>query len=496
MAYTKLQKEAAKELLSRRKARRSIIDYANSIDVPGRPVGGDEDEDLGDVVEDENNVYNLVETGLASHHELLLNSLDEVSNTKHGRLMVFMPPGSAKSTYASIVFPSRYLGEKPRRRVILASYGDDLAKKMGRRTRSIIYQPKYKGIFGTELNKDSKGAQNFVLTNESEYMACGILAGVTGNRAHGIIIDDPVKGAEAAMSETIREKTFDAYNSDLKTRLIPGGWIVLVQTRWHEDDLAGRILPDGWNGESGDIMCKDGFVWKVICLQAECELDNDPLGRKRGEFLWPEWFDDKHWAQFKNSPRVWASLFQQLPAPGDGDTFKPDKLRLIDAIPAGVTKWVRGWDLASSVDGNWTVGLLMGLMSDGAVVIADVDRFRKLSDERDDHICNVAVADGYETYIDFPQDPGQAGKGQVLYLTRRLGGYIVNSSPESGPKQIRALPFASQVNSGNVYMVKGPWNREFKDEMRMFPNGRHDDQVDAASRAYMALIKESPGWYD
>jgi predicted phage terminase large subunit-like protein len=473
--------EAAKELLIRRKARGSIVDYANAVEVPGRPIGEDPDAEL----------FKPVETTMAAHHRLLLEKLDEVSNTPHGRMMVFMPPGSAKSTYASVVFPSKYLGAAPSRKVILASYGDDLARKMGRRTRSIVKQPRYAGIWGCGLTAESAAAQEFSLTNSSEYMACGILGGVTGNRANGIIIDDPIKGREQANSETVRAKTWDAYEDDLKTRLIPGGWIVLIQTRWHEDDLAGRILPTGWNGQSGKILCKDGNVWEVLCLQARCEVDNDPLGREQGEYLWPEWFDRKHWAQFEQNARTWSALYQQRPSPLDGDLFKPDQIKVIDALPAENIQWVRGWDLASTTDGDYTAGVMLGRLPDNRFVIADVVRVRVGPDQRDAALINTAALDGRRTKQSIPQDPGQAGKTQVLYLTRAMAGYTVISSPESGDKVTRAEPIAAQINVGNVSMLRGDWNAAFVAELRMFPNGKFDDQVDGLSRAFSELIGKS-----
>lgn len=317
-----LQAMAARELLIRRKARKSILDYTQAIEVPGRPAGSDPDSDF----------FLPVETTMAQHHRLILTELDAISRKPYGRLMLFMPPGAAKSTYASVVFPSAYLGREPNRRLILGSYGDELARKMGRRTRSIIKQRRYQGIFETGLINDSKAADQFALTNGSEYMATGMLGGVTGNRAHGIIIDDPVKGREQADSPTIRQKTWDAYEDDLKTRLIPGGWICLIQTRWHEDDLAGRILPEDWKGESGDILCRDKQIWRVVCLQARCETLNDPLGRQMGKYLWPEWFDQNHWAQFERNKRTWASLFQQLPRSTEGTLFTEDDL-LLDGRP-------------------------------------------------------------------------------------------------------------------------------------------------------------------
>jgi predicted phage terminase large subunit-like protein len=472
--------DAAKTLLQRRRARESIIEYARSIDIPGAPISEREDE------ED----FFATETPLADHHKLILNALDEASKTPHGRVMIFAPPGSAKSTYASVVFPSAYLGREPNRRIISASYGDDLARKIGRKTRSILRQPRYQAICQTKLSHDSQSAQEFALTNGSEYMACGILSGVTGNRAHGLIIDDPVKGRESANSPTIRQKTWDAYQDDLKTRLIPGGWITIIQTRWHEDDLAGRILPDGWNGESGKMLCNDGMIWNVICLQAKCETNSDPLGRSSGEYLWSEWFDREHWRQFEIVPRTWNALYQQRPSPLDGDLFKPGKMPVIYELPANVTKWIRGWDLASvSNGGDWTAGAKIGLMDDGRYIIADMEHFQEGPDERDAIIRNTAARDGKQALISIPQDPGQAGKTQVLYLSRQLAGYRINASPESGDKITRAEPLAAQINVGNVLMLRGSWNDVLVEEMRSFPNGAHDDQIDALSRAFAELIE-------
>lgn len=469
---------AARELIRRRKARRTSADYARSIDIPGAPVGDEESDEFG-----------VAETPIAPHHELILSACDEAASRRHGRVMIFAPPGSAKSTYASVVFPSRYLGQQPERRLILASYGDDLARKMGRRTRAVVRQPQFRSIFDTGLTKDSAAVQQFSLENGSEYMAVGILSGVTGNRAHGLIIDDPVKGREQANSETIRKKTWDAYNDDLKTRLMPGGWVVLIQTRWHQSDLAGLILPEDWSGQSGDILCRDGMVWHVICLQARCETDTDPLGRTRGQYLWPEWFDEDHWKQFEAQPITWPSLFQQVPAPPDGGIFKPAQLELIDALPAGNIKWVRGWDFASvSKGGDFTVGAKLGRLPDGRLLIGDIERGQYGPDERDSTLVNTSARDGSGVRISIPQDPGQAGKTQIVYLTRKLSGHRVHSSPETGDKVSRAELLAAQVNVGNVLMLRGSWNEALVDEMRMFPNGTHDDQIDALSRAFSELI--------
>ncbi len=471
--------EAARELLIRKAARADILRYVSAIDVPGKPVGEDPDAE----------VFAPVESAIAHHHRLILQEAVATTLRPHGRLMIFCPPGSAKSTYASVVMPSYYLGSQPDRRLILATYGDDLARKMGRRTRSIIKQQRYAGIFSAGLTHESQAAQEFALTNGSEYMACGVLAGVTGNRAHGVIIDDPIKGREQANSEVVRQKVWDAYEDDLKTRLIPGGFVVIIQTRWHESDLSGRILPAGWNGQSGDIECRDGNTWRVLCIQARCEVDSDPLGRAQGEYLWPEWFDRKHWSQFESNPRTWSALYQQRPSPLDGEIFKPDQIGVLDALPAEDIKWCRGWDLASiEGGGDWTAGAKIGRRPNGRLIIADVARKQYGSDRRDALMKNTSDLDGQSVKISIPQDPGQAGKTQVLYLSRLLTGHRLVFSPESGDKITRAEPLASQVNVGNVDMLRGDWNRVVLDEMRSFPNGSHDDCIDAMSRAFSELI--------
>ncbi|WP_081065879.1 phage terminase large subunit [Burkholderia diffusa] len=473
----------AAELRVRRQARVDILDYANAIDVPGRPVSDEPDSEL----------FEPLPTPLAAHHRLILRRVDATSRTPHGRLMIFMPPGAGKSSYASVVFPSYYLGAAPERRIILASYGDALASRMGRKTRAIVRQERYQRIWNATLTPDSHAAHAFALTNGSEYLASGILSGVTGNRCQGLLIDDPVRGREQADSDIIRDKVFDAYEDDLKTRLIPGGWIVLIQTRWSEDDLAGRILPEGWHGESGQIACRDGNTWEVLCLQACCNTDTDPLGRAHGEYLWPEWFDRKHWAQYESNPRTWASLYQQMPTPPEGDLFKPERITLTDIVPDGFIDWVRGWDLASvEGEGDWTVGAKLGRLPDGRFVIGDMTRGRWGPDRRDAILVGTADVDGSRVRIGLPQDPGQAGKTQVLYLTRQLPGFRVVSSPETGDKVTRAEPFAAQVNAGNVLMLRGDWNAPLLAELRTFPFGTHDDQVDALSRAFSLLISRRP----
>lgn len=475
--------QAAAEILRRRSARVSAKAFAEVIDVPGRPV--DEDED------DDGLTYEPVTSALAPHHKMICDEAEACFLKPYGRTMLFMPPGSAKSTYASVVVPAYVMGKYEKTRVGLFSYGSSLAKKFGRRTRSIVMQPRYTAIMqGVKMLATNGAANEFGLTNGSEYMATGILGAATGNRFNFLIIDDPVKGREDADSEALQTKTWDAYEDDLKTRLVPGGSIMIIMTRWNENDIAGRILPDSWNGESGDILCKDGNVWRIVCLQAECETDTDPLGRKRGEYLWPEWFTKQHWDQFRSNSRTWGALCQQLPRPADGNLFKPDMIEVIDVLPAGRITWVRGWDMAATEGGgDWTVGLLLGRHQEGFFIIADIVRKQYGPDKRDQLMQLTAKADGRRVIQDYPQDPGQAGKSQVLAWVKNLAGYIVKFSPESGDKGTRASPAASQVNGGNFKMMRADWNDGLRKELRPFPFGTYKDQGDALGRAFNRLLE-------
>lgn len=482
---TVTRQQAAWELYRRRMAAENIISYAEFIDVPGRPATDDEDCDD----------FKSVETNLAPHHKLILEAAEKCFLTPYGRLMIFMPPGSAKSTYASVVAPSYLMGKYKKTRVGLFSYGSSLAKKMGRRTRSILKQPRYSSIMRCDgepvmLRSDSTAVDNFVLTNGSEYMAAGILGAATGNRFELLVIDDPVKGREDADSEVIRNKTHEAFTDDLQTRLVPGGSIMIIQTRWHEDDLAGRILPTDWNGESGEFIGKDGMKWTVLCLQAECETDSDPLGRKRGEMLWAEWFTPQHWEPFRRNQRSWGSLCQQIPRPRDGNLFLPDRINIVDTIPAGRIKWVRGWDLAATEGGGkYTVGFLVGIPAEtGRPFLADVQRFQHGPGKRDQRMVAIAREDGRNVTQDIPDDPGAGGTAQTEYIVKGMKGVPVVFGPESGDKETRATPIAAEVNIGNVDMLRADWNKEFIAEARTFPNGTFTDQIDALSRAYTRLV--------
>lgn len=337
--------QAAQHLLNRRRARVDPVTYAGVIEVPGRPLRSgrtiskaedDELEDFGDI-----ELFSPVETHLATHHGLILEAMDRISRKKHGRGLFLMPPGSAKTTYASVVFPSHYMGRVPGCRLGLGTYGDGLAKKMGRKTRSIIKQQKYRAVWpGVELSRESSAANQFILTNGSEYMAASLAGDFPGNRLDGAICDDPIKGRLEAKSPIETENTWELFQDNFISRLVPGGWAVLILTHWDEKDPAGHILPDGWKGESGIFEGKhDGFDWEVMCIQAKCETTTDPLGRHIGQYFWPEWFDRQHWQQYERNPVSWNSLCQQRPRALEGAFFAEEDL-LVNGHPVEVPQLV------------------------------------------------------------------------------------------------------------------------------------------------------------
>jgi predicted phage terminase large subunit-like protein len=248
-------------------------------------------------------------------------------------------------------------------------------------------------------------------------------------------------------------------------------------TRWHVDDPIGRLLE---RDKSIKVL-----TYKAIATEDEAH-------RKKGEALFPELksLEYLEGRRINMTGDSWESLFQQSPFVSKGGVFRPAMVETIEALPAGNTVWVRGWDFAASARGDYTVGAKMGRTADGRFVIADVERGQYETDGRDKVLVNTAKIDGASVTQDIPQDPGQAGKSLVLYLTRQLAGHKVKSSPESGDKVTRAEPFASQMNAGNVMMLRGGWNAPLIEELRMFPNGKYDDQVDALSRCFASLVVE------
>jgi predicted phage terminase large subunit-like protein len=402
-----------------------------------------------------------------------------------GRLMLFMPPGSAKSTYGSQVVPAYILGLMRNYRVIGVSYNSELARKMGRRTRSIVKQQAYQALFSTSLSKDSSAADEWALDNGAEYMGGGILSGITGNRADLIVIDDPIRGRQDADSEKVRKNVMDAYQDDVLTRLKPGGSVIIIQTRWHMSDLAGSLLPEDYAGQSGIIKCRDGQDWEVLCLPAQAEREDDLLGRKPGEYLWPEWFDEAHWQQFKRIPRTWNALYQQRPAPDSGTYFERDWVHIVDYKPHMETLSVYGGSdyAVTADDGDYTVHAVVGVDHEGRLWLLDIWRQQSSSDRWVDAFCDLVRK---WKPIGWAEETGQI-KGSVgPFLSKRMmetGSYVAReqfATSGQGGKPRRAQSFRGRIALSGLYVHRdAPWVSDLISEMMSFPVGVHDDQVDA-----------------
>lgn len=394
-----------------------------------------------------------------------------------------MPPGSAKSTYTSVVFPTHYMGRFSGSSIILGNYGSDLPRKWGRKGRSIVRQPQFRRIFDTSLSPESSAADEWALTNGSDYMGAGILAGITGNRADGVIWDDLIKGREQADSELLRNKTYDAYFDDLLTRKKPGAWEIGITTRWHEDDVAGRILPLDYVGQSGWIKGRDGNDWYVVCIPAEAERLDDILGRKIGERVWPEWFPPDHFAPFKKKPRTWASLYQQRPAPEEGDLFQKEWFRPYEKAPDKSTLNIYGASdyAVTSKGGDYTVHVVVGVDAEDRMWLLDLWREQADSAKWVESFCDLVLE---WKPIAWAEETGQIKSGVGPFLEQRMRkrkAYVTRETfPTRGDKAARAQSIRGRMSLDGLYVpINAPWYETFLNELLTFPTGRNDDCVDA-----------------
>ncbi len=466
-------------------AKRHLIDFAGLVDIPTVPLTDAEDEDSFSV---------LRLNRAVAHHALLMAKLEEVDAGTIPNLMVFMPPGSAKSTYVDVVFVPWFMARRARRHVILASYASDIARKQGRRARQLIKSRSFATLFDAQLQEGQSAADQWALDNGSEYMSGGLLSGLTGNRAWLGILDDPIQGREQADSETIRQKTWDAYIDDFCSRLVPGAPQVMILTRWHEDDPAGRILPEKWAGESGLIQGRDGRMWYVLCLPAICDRRDDPLGRSIGETLWPEWFSHDHWKPFQSNPRSWASLYQQKPAPDEGTYFQRDwfKTRYTQR-PAALNIYGTSDYAVTDEGGDWTVHRVWGLSPDGALYMLDGWRGQTAADKWID--AKLDLIRRHKPFAWF----GEAGviqKAIEPMLTRRMRETQTFCRLEWVPsihdKPTRARGFQARASMGLVILPQGPVGDAILDEYLRFPAGKHDDEVDCGGLIGRALDEAHP----
>ncbi len=441
-------------------------------------------------------------------HELLAAALDGVVCGEIDRLMIFAPPQHGKSELASVRLPAFWLGRRPDDPVILAGYAASLAYSKSRQSRQIVESEEFAELFpGVTTRRDSRAVDHWELDGgrRGGMLAVGVGGPVTGHGGLLGIIDDPLENWEQAQSQTIRDKIWEWWRSTFRTRLWEGGAIVLIQTRWHEDDLAGRLLQD----QPGQ--------WSVLRLPAVAETQDerdennkrlglptgtlDPLGREPGKPLCPSRFSAEALAQLRRDvgSMAWHAQYQGTPRAAEGNRFKRDWFKIVDPVewpPLNATR-VRYWDKAGTAGaGCFTAGVLMARADDGRWYIEDVVRGQWSSAERNAVMLRTAKEDAArhnnEVAVWSEQEPGSGGKESAEATVRLLAGFPVHVETVTGSKEVRAEPFAAQAEAGNVRVIRAPWNGDYLDELLAFPNGRYSDQVDATSGAFNKLASRDP----
>jgi predicted phage terminase large subunit-like protein len=405
-----------------------------------------------------------------------------VEATRHGEVYatISMAPRFGKTTRLAHALAYRTLYD-PACLNFYATFGADLAMHTSRMVRRLSRAA------GVPLSDELQAAHDWRTTLEGGLKATSVGGDVTGRGCNSglIVADDLVKGRAEAESKLVRDRAWDWFRDDLMSRMEPGASLIVNMTRWHEDDVIGRIQRDPM-----------GLNWIHLVLPAVVDVDGNAADERTdadARALWPSVYPLERLALTRlRGEHGWWSLYQQQPFPKGGKMFQRSWFSVVDVIPAG-GKAVRGWDLAATKDGDGaaTCGVKIRHVG-GRYYVEHIAWLRGSPHEVEQLIVETAAQDGREVTQDLPQDPGQAGKSQKAYIASKLAGYTVRFSPETGSKELRAEPFASQAQAGNVSLVRANWNDALIDELESFPVGRMKDRVDGCSRAFAALVTSGP----
>ena len=421
----------------------------------------------------------------ARHHKFLIEHLEAVVRGEINRLAIFLPPGSAKSTYSSVLFPPWFLAQRARASILVASHSDNLAESFGRRARNLVAL--HSPTLGYALRSDSKAAGEWNTTNGGLFFSAGIGTKVAGHRFHLGLVDDPIGKKEDADSKLIRDKGWDWYNYDFLPRQEPKAAVVVIQTRWHEDDLAGRIL----SNEKG---------WTVISIPLIAGVD-DPLGRAPNESLWPEYFTAEQIEKARVSP-AFSSLYQQTPTPDSGDYFKREWI--VDAayakgtdLPSSLTYYA-GSDHAVSQreESDRTCLIPAGVDEQGDLwILPDVWWPRNARPAPDEVVAEMHRLTRAHRFIYW-----WAGKD---HITASLRPYIERVSreelvfipfeelSEARDKQTKAQSIRAMFRQGRVHLPAfAEWYGDAVNELLRFDKGVHDDFVDAMAKLGRGLAEQ------
>ncbi len=403
------------------------------------------------------------------------------------RIIVSVPPRHGKSELLSVWTPIWFLDRWPDKFVLLTSYGADLAIGFGRRVRDTILERQ--DLLNVNIRKDAQRVNSFLTTGRGGMFSVGVGGPITGRGGDLFLIDDYVKNAKDANSQTVRQDILDWFASTAYTRLEPSASIVILATRWNIKDLIGALKSNPGSNN-----------WLVIELSAIAEKD-DPLGRAVGEPLWPERYSLEALQGIKDTlgTYFWQSLYQQHPVPGGTNVANEGWFPVTDILPhRSRLRKCRFWDLGATADaGDYTAGALMSEdVESGLYYIEDIRRFQKSPEGTEIAVRSITELDNSivaDVKVLIEQEPGSAGKIVVDHYVRDvLKGFVADGRRTTGDKFVRAQPFLAAAEAGKVRLLRGSWNQPFIDEILQFPDGDNDDQVDAVSGVYTDLITKRP----
>ena len=418
-------------------------------------------------------------------HEEIAKALTDVEQGKVKRLMLFVPPRHGKSQLASINFPAWYLGKHPEKEIITSSYSAELAQDFGYKTRDLVSSTEYSQLFNTQLKEDSKSKAKWITTDKGSYTAVGVGGAITGRGANVLIIDDPFKNREEAESETIRDKVWNWYTSTAYTRLEKDGAVILIMTRWHMDDLAGRLLKAQEEG---------GEEWKVIKFPAIAVRDEEH--RKQGEALWKEKYDEETLEVTKKTVGGydWSALYQQEPVSSETQEFKQEyyKYRTFEEVQRKQTSNYLTIDTAISEkasadytgfclnfvdeDNNWNIRAWQEKLSpleliDKIFSLWETYRLTRIGIEK------TIYLDALKPFID-----------KEMRLRNKFPS-IVELKHNQTAKETRIRGLLPRYESGSIYHIKGECG-DLEEEQLNFPKAIHDDVLDA--EAYQLQLAVRP----
>ncbi len=419
------------------------------------------------------------------HIEAIAEHLQAQTKGEIENLLINIPPGCSKSLITCVMWPAWSWIHNPESRWFTASYDARLSTRDAVKCRALISSEWYQSNWGDKVQiARGQDQKTYYETTAGGYrLATSIGGHGTGEHPDYIVLDDPhdVSGAE---SQAERQTALDWWDLTMSTRGVSRGVKrTIIMQRLHTSDMSGHVLE------------QEG--WVHICLPMRYEpgrMQTTPLGfndprTQDGELLTPDQFPEHIVRQTETRLGSYGSAgqLQQRPAPREGGMFKPEWFEIVDAAPANA-KRVRWWDMAASQDGgDYTTGVKMSKTDQGIYYVEDVRRGQLSSFNAENLVKQTAELDGKSVKIWMEQEPGSAGKKAIDAFARLLSGYSFRGERSTGSKEVRADPFAAQCEAGNVKLVRGAWNREYLEELALFPKGDHDDQVDASSGAFSKL---------